>query len=296
MTNNREVKKQSEMAEKFYGLKYDIVFKKFFVENSDLLKQFISDMLDIPFEEIGEVTVENPDLIPDEVDGKYSRLDIRANISNSIINIEMQSTNKEDYKERVLFYWARIYNDELKKGNTYDKVRRCICINILNFKMFDCKEYHSSFSVREDKRNELLTDRMHLHFFELPKVSTKPDTADSVQLWLQLFKAKRKGDFDMLKETNVAEIQKGIDVIYLLNEDEKIREQARQREIAEINYRSDISNAENKGRETGRVEGKEEKAVEIALNLLKLKTMSVETIASVSGLSIEKIQELTEKI
>ena len=59
---------ESKVTEKFYGLKYDIVFKKLFVEHNDLLKEFISDMLDIPFEEIGEVVVENPDLIPDEVD------------------------------------------------------------------------------------------------------------------------------------------------------------------------------------------------------------------------------------
>ena len=59
----------------YFGMRYDIVFKKAFVENNDLLTKFISDMLDIPFEYIGEVTVSNPELIPNGTDEKFSRLD-----------------------------------------------------------------------------------------------------------------------------------------------------------------------------------------------------------------------------
>ena len=37
----KQKKSKKEQIEKFYGLKYDIAFKKLFVENNHLLKQFI---------------------------------------------------------------------------------------------------------------------------------------------------------------------------------------------------------------------------------------------------------------
>ena len=58
---SKEVLIQTEPQ--YYGMKYDIVFKKAFVDNNDLLKCFISDMLSIPFEDIGEVVVSNPELV-----------------------------------------------------------------------------------------------------------------------------------------------------------------------------------------------------------------------------------------
>jgi len=72
--------------------------------------------------EIIRLKILNPELPPNYVDYKSVRLDILLETKKEIINIEMQSTSKEDYKERVLFYWARIYNDELKTGKLLNGV------------------------------------------------------------------------------------------------------------------------------------------------------------------------------
>ena len=160
----------------------------------------------------------------------------------------MQVAKEGDYKERVLFYWARMYNNELKEGQTYDKIGRCISIHVLNFNMFDCPAYHSTFSVREDTRGELLTDRMQIHFLELPKIEkikekSKMENEDILRLWMQLFKAESKEELEMLESVPVEAIQNGVHVIYDLSEDEQIRERVRQREKAEQDYYSDMAHA-----------------------------------------------------
>ena len=208
----------------------------------------------------------------------------------------MQVAKKEDYKERSLLYWSRMYSEEMKKGKPYNSISRCICINVLNFGMFDCPEFHSSFSVREDNRNELLTDKMHLHFFELTKVKAvskrnRPDEQDALRLWLQLFKADSEEELDMLKNTSVTAIQGGVDAIYSLSRDEKIREYARQRELAEIDYNLDVANAEARGRAKGKAEGMEMGMLNTLIELVKDGILTLADGAKRANMSIEDFKK-----
>jgi len=45
-----------------------------------------------------------------------------------------------------------------------------VVIGIVDFKLFDCAEFRSEFRLLEVSRQEPLTNRISLHFFELPKV------------------------------------------------------------------------------------------------------------------------------
>ena len=242
--------------EKFFPATNDVIFKALFVKNQKLLKAFLSAALEIPVSEIKVLTIKNAEMPPVYIDGKLTRLDILLETNGKVINIEMQVAKRDDYKERTLLYWARMYSEEMKQGKAYNETGRCICINILNFGMFDCEDYHSSFSVLEDKRHERLTDRMHLHFFELTKVPSikrknQPDTTDDLRLWMQLFKAKDKEELDMLKSTSA-------DAILILNKDKDICDLAKEREEAEMDYYSGLLNAEAKGRAEGEAKGRAE--------------------------------------
>ena len=247
----------------------DVMFKALFVRNPNLLKSFLSAALEIPESEITNITIRNPELTPLYYEGKMTRLDILLETNGRIINIEMQVAKKDYYRERSLHYCARMYHEELKEGEDYGKAGRCIGIHILNFTMFeDCPDYHSSFSMREDNRHELLLDKMQIHYLELPKVkkvsgNNKPDEENSLQLWMQLFKAKSKEELDMLNDTKVEAIQNGVKVIYGLSGDAQIREYVRQREKAVMDYNSDMASAEAKGRAKGREEGKAEAYAEL---------------------------------
>ena len=234
----------------------DVMFKALFVRNPNLLKSFLVDALSLDSNSVTNIKIRNTELVPTFYEGKLTRLDILVEVNQKIINIEMQVARKEDYKERALYYWARMYNEELKEGKAYNEVPKCICINILGFKMFDCQEYHSSFSVLEDNRYELLTDKMHIHFFELPKVKKispeiKSKNENTLKLWLQLFKAESREELEILKTTNLETFKNAVDIIYDLSKDEQIREYVRQRKKAEQDYYSEMAHAEARGEARG---------------------------------------------
>ena len=64
--------------EKIVMLKLDIIFKRVFgnEKNTEIIAGFISDMLDIPREKITKVVIKNVELPPEEIDQKFSRLDL----------------------------------------------------------------------------------------------------------------------------------------------------------------------------------------------------------------------------
>ena len=87
---------------RYISCKNDIMFKALFVRNEDILKQFISDMLDIPFKEITGMKILNSEIIPRDLPGKTSRLDVHLIIGNKEIDIEMQARRERDFADRVL--------------------------------------------------------------------------------------------------------------------------------------------------------------------------------------------------
>ena len=216
-------------------------------------------------EDIRDIHINNPEIAPNITDGKLSRLDILLSTGDRNINIEMQNAKTTDYKDRVLFYWSKMYAEPLKTGQRYSELNQSLSINILDYVMFDCKEYFSSFSVLENTRHELYSDKLGLYFFELPKISAVPDKSDMRQLWLQVINAESEEELNMLNETNIPAISQGVKSILTLNSDDRIRAMAWEREKAERDYFSEIGNARSQGREEGRAEGrKEEQAAMIA--------------------------------
>lgn len=250
--------------------KNDVVFKVLFSRNKELLRVFLNDVLDISVESVNDIEVLNPELPPESIDGKFSRLDVNVRTSGKNVNIEMQVENEPDFKERILFYWSKMYADGLEKGHPYSELKRSYSVSILNFKMFDCESYHSSFSIREDKRNEQFSDKLSLHIFELKKLEEKLNPNDRRQLWMQFINADTKEEFDMLMNTQNPAIQSGVQTIYELSEDEKLREYIRQRDKTIRDYNSSMANAEARGRAEGEAKGRAEEQNRLANNLRKM--------------------------
>lgn len=212
---------------------HDVVFKALFVRNPDLLRAFLRDVLDLPLTESDEVTILNPELIPETADGKLSRLDIHVNMAKRKFNIEMQARKMGFNTERVLYYWCEMYGEKFEAGGKYEDLEQTYSVNVLGFSFLNCKEYHSSYSIREGKRFDKLTDKLSIHIFELPKVPKELISGDNKQMWMELIKADSEEALEMVKTTtqNPA-IQKDIDAVYALNADTVLREQIRQRDKA----------------------------------------------------------------
>ena len=231
----------------FVSPKLDVVFKTMFVDNPDLLQSFISCALNIDQKEIKDFQIMNSELPPEDIDGKFSRLDISLTIAGKLVNIEIQVRKYPDYKDRALFYWAKLFTSELKSGAEYGNLKQAITINILDFNLFENrKNYYTEVLPIISDTGELYSDKMSIRFYELRKV--KPDEAtDELGLWLRFFNAVSLEDFEMLQNMGSVAVNKAVNVIYEMSADERMRERARIREKALHDEASALGNARREG-------------------------------------------------
>ena len=266
------------MARNVISAKLDIIFKKIFTENEDMLHSFVASMLEIPQERIKEIKITNPELPPETLTGKFSRLDLSLKVDDKLVNVEIQVKNDADYRDRTLFYWAKLYSSELKSGEDYSELKQTITINIINFNMFNTDDYHTEVAAMIKDTGEVFSDKFSIHFFELKKVGRKPNPNNSRELWLQFINADSEEEFEMISQTNVPIMKKAVNVIYDMSEDTKIREIARLREKALHDEASALKNAKAEGMaegiEVGVVKGRAEgKAEERANAIIRMRAL-----------------------
>lgn len=234
--------------------KLDLVFKKIFgdVNNIDLLTDFIASVLDVPTDSIQKVEILDNEVIPDTVEKKFSRLDLLIMVNNEYVNIEIQVNNYNDYKERTLFYWAKVYTNQLGKGEDYISLQNTIAINIVDFKLFDCSECHSSFMIYETNRHEKLTDKLRIDFLELPKAKNTKTNA-KLQEWLDFLNVTTEEGLEMLEKNTVNPtiIGKAVAVVRQMSADEKLLYAIQKREETLMNERSALNSAKQQGIEQG---------------------------------------------
>ncbi len=184
---------------KVIPLKYDFCVKEV-MENETVRRHFISDVLNIPLKNIKSVRILNPFLWKRYKKQKMGILDIQLELNNDAkINIEIQLKQKYNWKKRSVFYLAKMFTADLRRGEDYEKAKRCIVITILDFELEDCvsTDYHNVYMLR-DQNGNMYTDVLELHTIELKKKPCK-EQPSALDEWHSLFNAETEEDLDMLK-------------------------------------------------------------------------------------------------
>ena len=115
--------------------KLDIVFKMLFTKDDDLLTDLLNAVLNLSSEKrIRTVKVLNPVILPETVRQKFIILDIRATDANGRqYDIEMQVRKYSFYPKRTLYYVSKMYADQLKAGDDFDRLTPVIGIHFLDY-------------------------------------------------------------------------------------------------------------------------------------------------------------------
>ena len=231
------------MAKLNYTFKTDTLFKILFVKYPDLLKRLVAELLNIQLASIGEFIITNTEIPPEALKEKFCRLDIHMTVNEQHVDLEVQVNDEHDYPERTLFYWARDYSTSIGSGHVYINLPRTVIISIINFELFDCEDFHSQFEALEVTRHTRLTDRMCLHYFELPKVPFSDSVDNELRLWLSLFKADTEEDLKRLERLEVPFVKQAITAYRSIIVTDEFKELERLRELARHNEASALANA-----------------------------------------------------
>lgn len=278
-----------------YTFKTDTLFKMLFVRHQDLLKKLVAALLGIPLDTIEQFTVQNPEMPPEILGDKFCRLDINMLVNSQRVDLEIQVSDEGYYPERVMLYWAREFSTALAAGQSYSMLPRTLIISILDFKLFDCKEYHSFFQPLEVTRHTLLSDKMGFHFFELRKLPDEVDEKDTLLLWLSLFRAETEEELEKIKGMGVPTMEQAISAYYSITASSEFREIERLREKAGHDEAQALQNAEQKGIQKGiqqgMQQGMQQGKFEIARKLIEM-GLTMDQIAAATGLSQTEIENI----
>ena len=290
--------------------KVDYAFKLIFGDSQypEITKSLLNSILTLPSgQKIVDVKINSPNIDRRFKDDKYSIMDIYAIANDStLINVEMQMINRDDMIERTLYYMSRMIAGQLKSGKNYRSLRQTVCINFVDFELFDDNKYaHNEFCYRTE-RNDLLTNLTQIHFIELPKAEKGGIIENEMlQKWVKFINNPSSEEVKMFI-SEYAEIGEAKKILSIANLTNKIRDLYYAREDArrekasweehKKNFVKNLLEKESKkileqGIAEGIAEGSHAAKLETARRMISQK-YDLNTIADLTTLSIEEIQKL----
>lgn len=236
--------------------------------------------------------IDNKELTRELINDKTAILDVRAKTEDGAqIDIEVQLTNQHNMDKRTLFYWGKLFNEKIAKGEDYKNLKKVITINILDFDYINSDKFHTKFHLWEDEEKDyMLTDLVEIHFIEVSKfnrLEKKNLKQDRLQRWLTFFNndiSEEKLKELMKMDTDIKRAEERLDY---LSSDEKTIEiyKAREKSLHER------ANMINSAKEDGRKEGIIQKENEFIKNCLD-QGLSVDMICKITGKSIDEINKI----
>ena len=281
-------------------VKNDFIFQKIFGQNEhkEILLSFLNAVLNLEAaQKLTEIEIiENTKLKKDSIEDKLGILDIRAKTTaGEHINIEIQLINQYDMDRRTLFYWSKLFTEQLKEGQAFQSLKKTITINILDFNFIGIDHYHTIFHLREDDHPEYkLTDVLEVHFLELPKFrKVRPDLNKPLDCWLIFIEDSPEEVREMAMNNDPA-IAKAEELLERLGSLDEVKRYYEAREMAIHDEVTRITGAKAEGRAAGMVEGEAAGIIKGKLEGLKEGKLEDARKMLSKGLAEELITEITE--
>ena len=154
--------------------KIDIVFQSLFSsKNKEITKSFIEALLEEKVESI--VINDEKEITRDKPMDKLGILDLELDINNKEkVDVEVQLLKNDEFTNRLMYYWSRLYSKQIQRGDTYNKAKRVVIIAIIDFETDETKELkrmETIWNVREKENPEkVLTDVFEIRIINLKRV------------------------------------------------------------------------------------------------------------------------------
>jgi predicted transposase/invertase (TIGR01784 family) len=236
-------------------LKVDYAFKFTFGREQDAepLIHLLNAVLSLPPDRrIVSIRILNPFSDKIASDDKLSILDIRARDQlGRLFDVEMQMLPKVTVPQRLLYYWAGGYVQQLQEGQDYRLLRPTISVCFVNGILFpDTPQHHLPFRVIDPGTGVVLSDDLSIHLFELPKFQLGAEELSTpLDAWLYFLRHATELDPERLPACLEREgIRQAMEALMTLTEVDVRREQYLDRFRAASDHQT-LLNMESEERE-----------------------------------------------
>lgn len=246
----------------------DFAFKKIFgsPDNVQPLIGLLNAVLDRR-PAISEVHILNPFNVQDFAGDKLVVLDLRArDASGELLNIEMQVSPHQGLLQRLVYYAAELYTEQLTEGDAYSSLHQAISICLISHSLFkDSEQPHHRFQQIDLESGRELSDGIEVHTVELPKYHLDRRTiaqASPIEQWaFFLLHADQYSGAELRNLLPSIEHQQAITVVESIFGKQQDRLMYDQRLKAERDHRWMMESARAEAREQGLEAGLEQGVV-----------------------------------
>ena len=255
--------------------------------NKDLLIGFLNALFRGE-QEVTDVTYLNAEQLGRAEWDRKAVFDVYCeNVKGERFIVEMQKARQKYFKDRSVFYSTFPIREQAKVGDWDYELKSVYTVGILNFVFDEDKDdeeyYHHEVKLMDVGRKEVFYEKLTFIYLEMPKFRKREEELETLfDKWMFVLKnlatlldrpaALQERVFKRLFET--AEI-------------------ARFSESEMRDYEESLKNLRDLGNvlNTAKEEGRKEKTLEIARNLLQA-GIAEDVVAATTGLSVEEIQNL----
>jgi predicted transposase/invertase (TIGR01784 family) len=239
-------------------------------------------------------------------------LDIKARSNQGeLFNIEIQLIDDGDYSKRALYYWSKLYTEQLQEGDSYKNLKKTIGIHILNFNcILESEKYHNLFQLKEIENGIHYFTDIELHTIELKKFNNNPSEdktslllkiRNSLDMWVAFLTRHDLLKVDALpQDLDSKPLVKAYNVLNSINFSPEEREFYESR-LKWIRLEAGVlKQAEEKSFQIGKAEGLAEgelrAKVQLAKELIKKRVADLQLIAELTGLPQEDLKTIQNEI
>lgn len=260
----------------------------------------------------------------DDEDDKYNRVDMLAeNEKGELFLIEVQNNTEYAYFQRMLFGASKLVTEYINRGEPYENVRKVYSVNIVYFSLGRGTDivYHGKTEFRGIHNGDLLelspfqkqrfkvdaVSDLYPEYYILKVNDFNSVAKNSLEEWVYYLNTgevpsnatapgmeavKEQLTIDRMSKAERNAYYKHLDnIVILRNNIDTEREEGRAEGLVEGRAKG-LEEGLVKGREEGLAKGREEGLAEGRTEMVrKMKElgMSTETIAKITGLSVEEI-------
>ena len=276
--------------ERYISLLTDFGFKRIFgtKPNKDLLIDFLNSLFNGE-QVVKDVTFLNSEYVGDVHTDRKAIFDVYCeNEKGEKFIVEMQNAYQTYFKDRSLYYATFPIREQAQKGEGWNyKLKHVYVVALLNYDMsdpaFSDDTINHDIGLLDKQTHRVFNDKLTFKYVEISKFNKRiEELKTNYDKWLfvlqNLSRLDRQPEYLQTAVFNrlfaEAEIAKFT------------RAELREYEDSLKAYR-DIKNSLDSAKQ----EGKKDKAIEIAKNLLEM-GMSIDNIMKATGLSLEEIAKL----
>jgi predicted transposase/invertase (TIGR01784 family) len=280
--------------------KVDYAFK--YLLGRDSTRVILIDVLNnvlrpAPGHEIQDIELLNPFNLQETEDDKLSILDIKArDQSGRRFNVEMQMLEYPDYEKRFLYYWSRLYREQLHEGDDYGLLRPTISISFLNHMLFpQVPDHHLRFHLLEDRHHFAMSQDIEFHVLELPKFTkTLAQLTSGLDAWLYFLRFAEKIDAAALPvELRQPSIIRAVEELTMLTQTEIEHERYEARRKAQMDHNSFTNAARREGQLIGKQIGEQIGVIHLCEQMLQRPETPEDQLLA---LSLDDLKRLAEDL